>query len=35
MSLDEGTLLKIYQGVYCVEKLGLNPEKVNPRGGAM
>lgn len=22
-------------GVYCVEKLGLDPEKVNPRGGAM
>ncbi len=35
MSLDEGALLTINQGVYCVEKLGLNPEKVNPRGGAM
>ncbi|PMD49555.1 putative peroxisomal 3-ketoacyl-CoA thiolase [Hyaloscypha bicolor E] len=22
-------------GVYCVEKLGLDPEKVNPRGGAI
>ena len=22
-------------GVYCVEKLGLDPKKVNPRGGAM
>lgn len=22
-------------GVYCVEKLGLDPERVNPRGGAM
>jgi acetyl-CoA acyltransferase 1 len=23
------------QGVYCVQALGLDPEKVNPRGGAM
>jgi len=22
-------------GVYCVETLGLDPEKVNPRGGAI
>ncbi len=35
MSSFEGALLTGNQGVYCVEKLGLDPEKVNPRGGAM
>jgi acetyl-CoA acyltransferase 1 len=25
----------IFKGVYCIEKLGLDLAKVNPRGGAM
>ena len=28
-------VLIVFQGVYCVNKLGLDPAKVNPRGGAM
>lgn len=33
-SLSDAILIS-EQGVYCINKLGLDPEKVNPRGGAM
>jgi len=40
LSIDDVDVIEINEafasmGVYCVEKLGLNPEKVNPRGGAI